>query len=428
MSATAIHTEALSKRYHIGGQRGYGTLRDTIMEAVTSPIRKLRSFGRSSLREEDTIWALRDVSFEVQPGEVVGIIGRNGAGKSTLLKVLTRITEPTTGWAQLRGRVGSLLEVGTGFHPELTGRENIFLSGAILGMSRREIKAQLDEIIDFSGVSKFIDTPVKRYSSGMRVRLGFAVAAHLRPEILLIDEVLAVGDVEFQKRCVGKMGHVAKEGRTVLFVSHNMKAVSGLCHRAILLDEGAIVAQGPTNDVIQSYLQRLSMIVDQGPAELAFEPDPGKAAQISTIRIRDRDGSLNRRIDLMSPIELDIDFVVRSDFPHLLLWCDVRSADGTIAFTTSESDWRNYNREELDDDFPMAAGEYSATLKLPGPMLNEGTYEIEVYLTTGPAAVDRIKGIMFEVVDNSSYANYIRKSKRGGILCTPFEWEIRRRQ
>lgn len=251
MSDIAIRVEELSKQYRIGARKQrYTTLRDQVVETFTSLWK--RNGHRDASR--DTIWALRDASFEVNQGEVIGIIGRNGAGKSTLLKILSRITEPTTGRADIYGRVGSLLEVGTGFHEELTGRENIFLNGAILGMSRKEIQRKFDEIVAFAEVENFIDTPVKRYSSGMYVRLAFAVAAHLEPEILIVDEVLAVGDMTFQKKCLGKMGDVAKEGRTVLFVSHNMAAVTGLCSRAIVLQKGQIVFDGPSQQAVSYYL------------------------------------------------------------------------------------------------------------------------------------------------------------------------------
>jgi lipopolysaccharide transport system ATP-binding protein len=246
-----ITVEHLSKRYRIGALRGHQSLRDTIAASVGAPLRRFRN-GHN--QPDETIWALRDVSFEVAPGEVVGIIGRNGAGKSTLLKILSRITKPTKGHVTLQGRVGSLLEVGTGFHSELTGRENVFLNGAILGMSKREIEAKFDEIVAFAETEAFLDTPVKRYSSGMIVRLAFAVAAHLEPEILIIDAVLAVGDIAFQKKCLGKMNEVAKRGRTVLFVSHDLSAVNALCQRAILLHEGALVMSGPTREVSTHYL------------------------------------------------------------------------------------------------------------------------------------------------------------------------------
>jgi len=262
MSDVVIRAERLSKLYRIGQREKFTTLRDVISRTFTAPFRRWFKNNQNEIvsnyqssTSNNYIWALKDVSFEVKQGEVVGIIGRNGAGKSTLLKILARITEPTEGYAEVRGRVGSLLEVGTGFHPELTGRENIYLSGAVLGMKKREIDRKFDEIVAFAEMEKFIDTPVKYYSSGMYVRLAFAVAAHLDPEILLVDEVLAVGDAAFQKKCLGKMGDVAKEGRTVLFVSHNMAAIENLCSRAILLHNGRIFSEGETRSVIRTYLQ-----------------------------------------------------------------------------------------------------------------------------------------------------------------------------
>lgn len=254
MSKPAIIVENLGKQYKIGlREKADRTFREAIVDTLAAPFRRLRTLGEKSVGD-DTIWALRGVSLEVQPGEVVGIIGPNGAGKTTLLKILSRITEPTEGQVRLRGRVGSLLEVGTGFHRELTGRENVYLNGAILGMGKAEINRKFDEIVDFAGVEKFIDTPIKRYSSGMYVRLAFAVAAHLEPEILLVDEVLAVGDAEFQKRCLGKMDEVAKGGRTVLFVSHNMGSITRLCSRAIMLDQGQIAAVGASAEVVAVYM------------------------------------------------------------------------------------------------------------------------------------------------------------------------------
>ena len=260
MTDLALHVENLGKRYRIGrAQQRYDSLRDAIADLGSRIADSLRPNRQSRIenRESDVIWALREVSFDVHRGEVVGIIGRNGAGKSTLLKILSRITEPTEGHAEIHGRVGSLLEVGTGFHPELTGRENIYLSGAILGMKKAEIDRKFDEIVSFAEIGKFLDTPVKHYSSGMQVRLGFAVAAHLEPEVLLVDEVLAVGDAEFQKKCLGKMEGVAKEGRTVLFVSHNMAAVEHLCNRSMVLDGGRVSLQGISKDVIQYYLDTI---------------------------------------------------------------------------------------------------------------------------------------------------------------------------
>jgi lipopolysaccharide transport system ATP-binding protein len=254
----AIRVENLGKCYrvnHAEERLPYKTLRDTLTRVATAPIRRFRASGHYGVAEE--FWALKDVSFDVRPGEVVGIIGRNGAGKSTLLKILSRITSPTTGRVTVRGRVGSLLEVGTGFHPELTGRENIYMNGSILGMSRSEIRQKFDEIVDFSGVEKFLDTPIKRYSSGMQVRLAFAVAANLDPEILIVDEVLAVGDAEFQKKCMGKMHEVSSGGRTVLFVSHNMAAVEALCTTGILMSNGRVASSGDIADIIREYSQQI---------------------------------------------------------------------------------------------------------------------------------------------------------------------------
>jgi len=265
MGNIAIKIEGIGKQYRIGArQKSYKRFSESVMDVLGAPIRRIKAIGKS-VPDSDVIWALRDVSFEVKQGEVVGIIGRNGAGKSTLLKILSRITEPTEGEVRLHGRVGSLLEVGTGFHPELTGRENIYLNGTILGMKRTEIDRKFDEIVDFAEIEKFLDTPVKRYSSGMYVRLAFAVAAHLEPEILVIDEVLAVGDAKFQKKCLGKMQDVAQTGRTVLFVSHAMPTIQSLCQTGILLADGRIRFQGPVEQAVQRYMSAedaQSVVVD----------------------------------------------------------------------------------------------------------------------------------------------------------------------
>jgi lipopolysaccharide transport system ATP-binding protein len=260
MSDVAIETKELGKSYTLGVKGpGYGTLREAIVEKARNPFRR----ERKEKQDRDLLWALKDLSLTIRTGEVVGLIGHNGAGKSTLLKILSRITEPSTGYADVTGRVGSLLEVGTGFHPELTGRENIFLNGAILGMRRAEIRTRFDEIVEFAEMERFLDTPVKRYSSGMSVRLAFAVAAHLEPEILIIDEVLAVGDLAFQKKCLGKMGDVTDEGRTVLFVSHNMSLIRSLCRRGILLANGSIVTDGPVDDTVGVYLKSLEQLASE---------------------------------------------------------------------------------------------------------------------------------------------------------------------
>jgi lipopolysaccharide transport system ATP-binding protein len=317
-----IKVSGLSKRYRIGASEGpYRTLRETVNQAVRSPFRGLRREGNG---RETTIWALNDVSFEVQPGEVIGIIGRNGAGKSTLLKVLSRITEPTKGRAELYGRVGSLLEVGTGFHPELTGRENIFLNGAILGMKRSEIERKFDEIVAFAEVEKFMDTPVKRFSSGMFLRLAFAVAAHLEPEILVIDEVLAVGDASFQKKCLGKMSGVAKEGRTVLFVSHNMGAIQGLCSRAIWLADGKIAGQGDANQVVAEYMDA----VGQG-----FEVTTGSesdALTIRKVRLINEHGQPTNNFSFGGALGVEIHYRARLRIDSPYFWISVSSKFGPL--------------------------------------------------------------------------------------------------
>ncbi len=302
MSEIAIRVQNLGKLYRIGRRERYYTLRDTLVNAWRAPFRYLRANGgqrpsgsnsqftvRNS-QSDNSIWALKNVSFEVKRGEVIGIIGRNGAGKTTLLKILSRITKPTEGYAEVHGRVGTLLEVGTGFHPELTGRENIYLNGAVLGMKKREIERKFDEIVSFAETEKFLDTPVKHYSSGMYMRLAFAVAAHLEPEILLVDEVLAVGDAAFQKKCLGKMGDVAKEGRTVLFVSHNMGAVSSLCSYTIYLEDGQIRARGPTEQIVTDYLSEVFQNRDEGLEHLRLA-GYGKEVRFCDIGLLSNDGS-----------------------------------------------------------------------------------------------------------------------------------------
>jgi lipopolysaccharide transport system ATP-binding protein len=310
MGSPILTVENLGKRYTLGRRlEKNATFRDAVIKAVSSPFRKFKS--RSGLEDEEsaeTFWAIKNVNFQVNQGEMVGVIGRNGAGKSTLLKVLSRITEPTTGRALLKGRVASLLEVGTGFHPELTGRENVYLNGSILGMTKAEIDRKFDEIVDFSEVEKFLDTPVKWYSSGMYVRLAFAVAAHLDPEILIVDEVLAVGDVQFQKKCMGKMQQVAAgQGRTVLFVSHNMTAVQRLCPRAILMRTGTVAADGPVDHVVREYLSYL-----HNSADTAFDANPERTGtgdvRLVAARAIDSDGNSTRGLVAGRPASFEFEY------------------------------------------------------------------------------------------------------------------------
>jgi lipopolysaccharide transport system ATP-binding protein len=368
MTAAAISADALSKRYRIGElQAGYGTLRDSL-------VRVAKGVGHRHHHEKQDIWALRDVSFELAEGEVLGLIGRNGAGKSTLLRVLTRITAPTSGTATIRGRIGSLLEVGTGFHPELTGRENVFLNGAILGMRRREITRKYDEIVEFSGVSRFIDTPVKRYSSGMYVRLAFSVAAFLEPEILLVDEVLAVGDAEFQRRCLGRMEDMGESGRTVVFVSHNLQTISQLCDRAILLDGGSVVMDGDSADVVARYLQS-----GLGAGSFREWPDdetgPGDTvARILAARVLDEDGDLVDASDVRRPIGVEISFRVLGSDTAVIPKIKVVDRQGDIAFNAMDTHER-WNAA-------TAPGVYRATAWIPGNLLNEGLTAVDVELVS----------------------------------------------
>ena len=311
MNSIAIRVENLSKMYRIGEkQESYYTFRDTLSSIALAPFRRLHRVGRPP-KEEEIIWALKDVSFEVKRGEVVGIIGRNGAGKSTLLKILSQITEPTEGKAEIRGRVGSLLEVGTGFHPELTGRENIFLNGAILGMRKAEIQRKFDEIVAFAEIEKFMDTPVKRYSSGMYVRLAFAVAAHLEPDILLVDEVLSVGDAAFQKKCLGKMRDVSEVGRTVLFVSHSMPAIENLCERVTWIDQGSIIQDGETREVVAQYIKEINQTMETrkvgGCQNLGHRRGSGEV-QFINFRLINSDGVETRNFIMSETICMEVDF------------------------------------------------------------------------------------------------------------------------
>ena len=365
---TVIEVEGLSKRYRLGAlQAGYDTLRDSIAHGAN------RMIGREHASKAEDIWALKDVSFSVDRGEVLGVIGPNGAGKSTLLKILTRITTPTEGQATIHGRVGSLLEVGTGFHGELTGRENIYLNGSILGMTRREITRKLPEIVEFSGVSKFIDTPVKRYSSGMYVRLAFSVAAHLEPEILLVDEVLAVGDAEFQRRCLGRMEELSRYGRTVLFVSHQMQVLARLCDRAILLRDGQIAMDGPSEDVVAHYLQH-----EAGSGSHRVWTDPhtapqGKRARLREVRVVDEDGHLLDAADIRRPVGIEIGFTILRDDVPIFPKIKVVDHKGDTAFNAMDTsaEW---------DNAPV--GDYTSTAWIPGNFLNEGLYSVEVALCT----------------------------------------------
>lgn len=381
-SEIAIRVENLSKLYRLGQkQERYKTLRDTVTDMVRSPFRKAGSLLRadSATPQDEDMWALRDVSFEVKRGEVIGIIGRNGAGKSTLLKILSRITEPTSGSVDLFGRVGCLLEVGSGFHPELTGRENVFLNGAILGMRRAEILSKFDEIVSFADVGRFVDTPVKRYSSGMYLRLAFAVAAHMQPEILIIDEVLAVGDFDFQNKCLGKMKDVANSGRTVLFVSHNMGAVQHLCDRAILLNSGRITHDAPAAETVAAYLrsgqERQGARVWRDPIGA---PGFDGIVTLRAIRALDAAGCINAVFDVGDPIVIEVEYEVSISKYSLNVHLYFRNEVGQTVFLTMDnldSPWR---------ETVHPAGVFRAQCVIPNDFLNEGLLRIEYLICTRP--------------------------------------------
>jgi lipopolysaccharide transport system ATP-binding protein len=415
MNDLAISVRDLGKQYRIGGkQKRHETFLAALAAGIASPLRRLRSIGKPAPGEQN-FWALREVSFEVNRGEVLGIIGRNGAGKSTLLKLLSRITEPTEGRMEIHGRLGSLLEVGTGFHPELTGRENIFLNGTILGMKRREVSRKFDEIVEFSGVEQFLDTPVKRYSSGMYVRLAFAVAAHLEPEILVVDEVLAVGDVEFQRKCLGKMSEVADEGRTILFVSHNMAAVQSLCHRAILLDHGSIEKEGDTASVLQHYLVGGSLT-----SHKVWDPEesPGNSSfRLNSVRLLDLTGSEVSSINISEDFIVEISYEVIKPgsvgFSLIMFDADARVLFGSLS-----------NTEERYYGKPLPSGQYRSTCRLPGDLLNSGRFYFSIVgfsaQWSDPFTVDRAVGV--EAVDDGIlrgdyYGGY------GGPLRPRLAWE-----
>jgi len=335
MTDIAIKVENLGKLYRIGQIVGYGTLRESLMNIAYAPFRRLRQH-QSTSHESNYIWALKDVSFEVKRGEAVGIIGRNGSGKTTILKILSRITAPTEGYAEVHGRVGSLLEVGTGFHPELTGRENIYLNGAILGMKRDEVKLRFDEIVAFSEIEKFLDTPVKRYSSGMYIRLAFAVAAHLEPEILIVDEVLSVGDAAFQKKCLGKMKDVTHEGRTVLFVSHSMPTIENLCKRAVWIDQGHIVRDGLTLEVVANYIDETTKITELRKVgeyqNLGHRRGSGEV-QFTEFRLMNKDGVQTQIFTMGETIRAEVDFQVFKDLEYTMFAFGLVDASSQVLVT-----------------------------------------------------------------------------------------------
>jgi len=428
MSKNAIKVENLSKRYRIGYEKqARDTLAEVLSDWITRPIRNYRRLrnltkfegqGQEIQEVDDIIWALRDISFEIKPGEVIGVIGKNGAGKSTLLKVLSRITYPTHGTVTLNGRVSSLLEVGTGFHPELTGRDNVYLNGTILGMTRDEIDRKFDEIVDFSGISKFIDTPVKFYSSGMGVRLAFSVAAHLEPEILLIDEVLSVGDAAFQKRSLGKMEEVSKQGRTVLFVSHNMGAVRALCSRGLLLQSGKLEMDDDVDAVINTYLSSKDVSTAGRLGWSEADAPQDKELILFGIEMVSQSGEVKTTYRIDEPFEIRVHYQLIEEVNKLRLHLRFKTTMGETVFATYED---ALNQEGAN----RKPGHYTAICKIPANILNNMTYRIYMGFDS-PGHKVLIPGkeyLEVDIVDTSDGYRYVKGAFDGPIRPL-VEWQV----
>lgn len=406
-----IKVENLSKLYFLGGAK-HNSLRDAIMGFVRNPRRDVKN----------ELWALKDVSFEVKDGETLGIIGRNGAGKSTLLKILSRITKPTRGTAEIRGRVGSLLEVGTGFHGELSGRENIFLNGAILGMKRTEIESRFDEIVAFSEIEKFIDTPVKHYSSGMYMRLAFSVAAHLEPEILIVDEVLAVGDINFQKKCLNKMKDVSREGRTVLFVSHDLSAITRICSRALAIDKGSVAHEGTAAQVVRDYLNSEAGISAVRDFTAEQNPPSSEFVRLQSVRVIDESGATSGSHDIRHKIGLEAVYEVLEDGQILLPNFQLFNQDRVHLFTVQDvaSEWRR--REKT-------AGIYRSVVWIPANFMAEGSFYVNfaivTYLPSMRIHLGANDAVNFDVVDSTTgdTARGDFAGKMDGVIRPILDWE-----
>jgi lipopolysaccharide transport system ATP-binding protein len=424
MSQSAISVQDLSKRYIIRHQvNGRDGLRHALESALRNPLAWLRRRNQARRTAREEFWALKNVSFEVKAGDVVGVIGRNGAGKSTLLKVLSRITDPTGGRIQLQGRVASLLEVGTGFHQELTGRENIYLNGAILGMGRAEIRRKFDEIVTFSEIEQFLDTPVKRYSSGMYVRLAFAVAAHLEPDILIIDEVLAVGDTAFQQKCLGKMDEVSRgQGRTILFVSHNMGVIKRLCNTSILLERGQLRFSGATSDVISRYLHTNTQVngvrLWNAPRGLTRADDPFLPR---ALRIRNARGQVAGHVAITQPFHVEFEYSVASDLPRFRVAFRFITSDGTVAFTSTDSLHRDF------DTKPVGIGTFVTRCTVPGDLLNEGPYVVRVSADVPFQQVLFVEeGAITVVVEQTGGISSRYPETLPGAVCPALQWQTER--
>lgn len=425
MSNAAIRAEGLGKVYRIGEmQAGYRTLRESLVSAAKSPFRRvaglLRGEAYAGADLGGSIWALKDVGFEVEEGEVLGVIGRNGAGKTTLLKILSRITEPSEGYAEVKGKVGSLLEVGVGFHQELTGRENIYLNGAILGMRKAEIERKYGEIVEFAEVERFIDTPMKHYSSGMQVRLAFAIAAHLEPEILLIDEVLAVGDVEFQKKCMGRMNSIGREGRTVLFVSHNLSAIKNLCPRTLLLDEGRIVGEGPSVEVVQQYLSGIQAQAAEADLQEESLRKVGSGWSARSlfrwhyISVMDSSGRLNTNLKFGEPFEILLKGEASEDIEDLQAGFSIETVDGSKVITSYQTDGGL--------GMGVKAGPVAMRCYVKPNLLSPGTYDISLG-ARGTGVSEWIPtALVINIMPVAEEGNGLTVHEVAGLITVPLKW------
>jgi lipopolysaccharide transport system ATP-binding protein len=414
----AIRVDGLSKRYRVGRKRPDRNMTEHLWDGLRTAWGKVRQLANPDAGSADTdeFWALKDVSFEVQPAEVVGIIGRNGAGKSTLLKVLSRIVEPTGGTAEIDGRVGSLLEVGTGFHPELTGRENVYLNGTILGMGRKEIDRKFDAIVDFAGVEKFLDTPVKRYSSGMMVRLGFAVAAHLEPEVLIVDEVLAVGDADFQAKCMRRMDGVAREGKTVIVVSHNAATVRQLCTKALRMAGGRVVGYGPVDEQVSEYLHQF-LTEAKAPVSDRTDREGTGAARVTGLTVRDQNDRETSVLHVGEPWAVAIDYTAQSSPKRLTAALSVWTADGTKLCHVD-------NDIHETDLGPVRAGG-RVRCQFPRLSLTAGRYYCNVLLAAGGETADHVyRAVEFEVHDGDYYRTGRLTPGGGAAIYLDHEWSL----
>ena len=417
MSDISVRVNDLGKQYRIGAMQDRDTrLGEVITKAMVSPVTEIRKLW-TPVPENELMWALRHIEIEAREGETIGIIGRNGAGKSTLLKILARITNPTEGRAELYGRVGALLEVGTGFHTELTGRENIYLKGAMLGMKRQEIDRKLDEIVAFSEIENFVDTPVKRFSSGMGMRLAFAISAHLDAEIMIVDEVLAVGDVAFQNKCLGKMGEVTQTGRTVLFVSHNMGAISRLCERCVWLEGGHVVSDGETRDVVAQYMASSTEIEGERIwAEGFSRPDVYDFKLMAVRTLSQETGTVASTFRIDRPFIIEAEFEVLKRLPYCRIGFEVENHTGVVVFQTFDVD----NTANIGE---VAPGRYVSRCVVPGPLLNIGQYFLSVTADMPSrrwlARAEQV--LSFELIDvNSEASRMVRK--RNGLISANFDW------